>query len=389
MKTIRTILTLVCALAMTAASAAEPLSNSEVDARWRKTAIKVAGGGASPNVVTLLKAFHQALPTWVVGEVLDQNDHPAKGTKRNGSTLILASDEEDEMTIIIDPGNGYAEYSALTDVDQMSCCVWRRTNGHRIFAVSLYEQHDPVQHLLCWYDYDPQTQTMKAEQSPIDKYKKPFKDLEIGWSLPRKGTDFVIHEYYLFPDEANVDRVYSWDGMEHHFEKMTIGDFEFQYFGEDEWLKASEQGFTEMDIVDFDNSGHPVLCMKKEDDNWLAFGEFKGKMQTLAVNDEMNLLQGIFHVTPEQDAPWTEKDVVAVTRDFMHNTYYAVFQNGGIGYFVTDTPEEDDEGNVIGYTPKIKGYGAKDESIHIIHASKAGSVKLEPQWRKFEFRKSK
>ena len=120
MKTIRTVLTLVCALAMTAASAAEPLSNSEVDARWRKTAIKVAGGGASPNVVTLLKAFHQTLPTWVVGEVLDQNDHPAKGTKRNGSTLILESDEEDEMTIIIDPGNGYAEYSALTDVDQMS-----------------------------------------------------------------------------------------------------------------------------------------------------------------------------------------------------------------------------------------------------------------------------
>ena len=94
MKTIRTVLTLVCALAMTAASAAEPLSNSEVDARWRKTAIKVAGGGAAPNVVTLLKAFHQALPTWVVGEVLDQNDHPAKGTRRNGSTLILESDEE-------------------------------------------------------------------------------------------------------------------------------------------------------------------------------------------------------------------------------------------------------------------------------------------------------
>jgi hypothetical protein len=271
----------------------------------------------------------------------------------------------------------------------MSCCVWRRSNGHRIFAVSLYEQHDPVQHLLCWYDYDPQTQTMKAEQSPIDKYKKPFKNLEIGWSLPRKGTDFVIHEYYLFPDEAYVDRVYSWDGMEHHFEKMTIGDFEFQYFDEDEWNKASEKGFTEMDIGDFDNSGYPVLCMKKEDNNWIAFGEFKGKMLTLGVNDEMHSLEGIFHVAPEQDAPWTEKDVVAMTRDFLHNTYYAVFQNGSIGYFVTDAPEEDDEGNVIGYTPKIKGYGAEDESIHIINANKAGRVKLEPQWRKFEFRKSK
>ena len=170
---------------------------------------------------------------------------------------------------------------------------------------------------------------------------------------------------------------------------MTIGDFEFQYFDEDEWNKASEKGFTEMDIVDFDNSGYPVLCMKKEDNNWIAFGEFKGKMLTLGVNDEMHSLEGIFHVAPEQDAPWTEKDVVAMTRDFLHNTYYAVFQNGSIGYFVTDAPEEDDEGNVIGYTPKIKGYGAKDESIHIINANKAGRVKLEPQWRKFEFRKSK
>ena len=361
------------------------LSNSEVDARWRKTDIKVKNGGQAPNVVTLLRAFHQALPTWVVGEVLKQNDHPAKGTKRDGSVLILESDEEDEMTIIIDPVNGYAEYSSMTDIDQMSCCVWRRSNGHRIFAVSLYEQHDPVQHLLCWYDYDPQTQTMKAEKSPIDKYKKPFEKMDFSWSLPRKGSDFVITEYYYFPDEANVTQVFSWDGMEHHYAKTLIGDFKYQYFDDEDWYQASKQGFTEFDLVDLDNSGSPVICLKKDDINWLVLGEFRGEMQTVAVNDEMHQIEGFFHVKPEADAPWTEKDLVAYTSDFMHTHYYAILQEGSIGYFVTDEPETDDEGNTIGYTPKINGYGAKDESIHIIHASVADKVALKPQWRKFEF----
>ena len=379
---------LLCAVSLLVsltANATDMLSNSDVNARWRTTAISVKGGGQSPNVVTLLKAFHQALPTWVVGEVLSQNDLPAKGTKRSGSALTLKSDEEDELTIIIDPANGYAEYTALTDVDQMTCCMWRRTNGHRIFAVSLYEQHDPVQHLLCWYDYDPQTETMKAELSPVDLYKKPFSDLEIGWTLPRRGTDFVIHEYYSFPDEANVDLVYSWDGMEHHFAKTLIGDFEYQYFVDSDWQRASEQDFTEMAIVDLD--GSPVLCMKDADDNWLMFGEFKGRMQTIGVTDEMHRLQGIFHVQPEADAPWTAKDLVALTRDMMHICYYVVCRDGRISYFVTDEPQTDDEDVISGYTPTITGYGAKDESIHIIHASKAGKLKIEPQWRKFEFRK--
>ena len=382
----RLLLSMACLTAVLTADAVEMLMNSEVDARWRKTTIKVKNGGQSPNVVTLLRAFHQALPTWVVGEVLDQNDHPAKGTKRNGSVLLLEDHDNDDFDILIDPVNGYAEYASLTDVDQMSCCVWRRTNGHRIFAVSLYEQHDSVQNLLCWYDYDPQTQTLRPERSPVDKYKKPFKNMDFSWRLPRRGTDFVITEYYYFPDEANVTQVYGWDGMEHHHAKTLIGDFKFQYFGDGDWQQASEQGFTHFDLVDLDGSGSPVVCMKKDDDNyWLVFGQFRGGMQTVTVNDEMYQTEGFFHVKPEADAPWTAKDLVAFTSDFMHTHYYAILQDGGIGYFVTDEPETDDDGNTIGYTPSINGYGAKDESIHIIHASVADKVTLNPQWKPFEF----
>ena len=54
----RTLFIIVCLLAAITTYSAENLSNSEVDARWRKTPIKVKNGGQAPNVVTLLRAFH-------------------------------------------------------------------------------------------------------------------------------------------------------------------------------------------------------------------------------------------------------------------------------------------------------------------------------------------
>ena len=386
----RLLFSVACLSAVLTAGAVETLTNSEVDARWRKTTIKVRNGGQSPNVVTLLKAFHEALPTWVVGEVLKQNDHPAKGTRRDGSAVILDDHDDDDFRILIDIRNGYADYASVTDIDQMSCCVWRRTDGHRIFAVSLYEQHDPVQHLLCWYDYDPQTQTMRPERSPIDKYKKPFERMEFSWSLPMQGTDFDIHEYHHFPS-MTVTQVYGWDGMEHRHTKTQISDFRYQCFGEDDWLQASEQGFAEYALVDLDGSGSPSLCLRKpkddpqHSDNYVVLNEFRGEMQTVTVNDEMHQTEGFFHVKPEADAPWTAKDLVAFTSDFMHTHYYAILQDGSIGYFVTDEPETDDDGNDIGYKPRVNGYGAKDESIHIINASVADKVTLNPEWKPFEF----
>ena len=131
-------LSIIMLLTAIAMSAQKTLMNSEVNSQWRQKTISVKNGGQAPDVMTLLQAFHQALPTWVVGEVLKQQENPVSGTKRNGTTLLYENNEEDELRILIDPKNGYACYESLTDVDQMSCCVWRRSNGHRVFAISLY-----------------------------------------------------------------------------------------------------------------------------------------------------------------------------------------------------------------------------------------------------------
>ena len=373
------LLLIVIVLAVTINMAAQDdKSNSDVNNEWRNKPVVVKNGGATPNVVTLLRAFHQAMPTWVVGEVLKQNDKPGKGTRKSGSAMIWEDDSEGDYRILIDTKNGYADLSSMTDIDQMSCCVWRKTNGHRIFAVSLYEQHDPVQHLLCWYDYDPQTQTMTAAKSPMDHYKKPFGRMDIGWSLPMQGTDFIIREYCPFPD-ASLTQIYKWDGMEHRYSKTQISDFSFQCFGEGDWLKASEQGFKKYALVDLDNSGSPCLCLCKSEEepaNFVVLNGFKGKMQTVTVCDEADMLESIHHVVPETGKPWTSKDVVAYTSDFEHTHYYVVLQDGLIGYIVTSEPEGE---------PTKNGYGSKDESIDIIRAERGKIVSLDPQWKPFEF----
>lgn len=359
------------------------MSNSEVSQYWRSKSIKVTDGGATPDVMTLLKAFHQTLPTWVVGEVVKQEAQPAKGTRFDGNSSTY-EEEEGLLDIIIDRRNGYVGYLSPTDVDQVTACVWRKNNGHRIFAVSLYDQHDPVQNLLCWYDYDPQTQTLTPSKSPIDSYQKPFERMEFSWTLPRKGTDFIIHEYYFFPD-TDFTQVYSWDGETFHRSKTLIDDFCFQYFGEGDWIKAGTQGFTQYALVDIDHSGSPALCLKNND-NWIVVNEFRGKMQTVTVCDEATMLESMYHVVPEAGKPWTEKDVVVYTSDFEHVHYYVVLQNGSIGYIITSEPNYDEEeGRVTEYASHKNGYGAKDESIDIIHADRGEDIFIKPQWKPFSF----
>ena len=106
-KTILALTMLVCAISV---AAQDYLSNSEIDDQWRQKTIAVKNGGQTPDVVTLLKAFHQALPAWVVGEVLKQAAHPAKGTRQSGTASILEA--EDDYRILVDRRNGYVDLAS-------------------------------------------------------------------------------------------------------------------------------------------------------------------------------------------------------------------------------------------------------------------------------------
>ena len=89
-----TILSLILLTVAACMRAEVQLQNSEVNSQWRTKTISVKNGGQSPDVIKLLRAFNEALPTWVVGEVLKQADHPAKGTRQSGTasmTMVTAS----------------------------------------------------------------------------------------------------------------------------------------------------------------------------------------------------------------------------------------------------------------------------------------------------------
>ena len=373
------LISMVCLLGvMTTATAQEVKSNSDVAYLWEKKTIAVKGGGQTPDVMKLLKAFHNQFPTWVTEQVLRR-----AASLKDGEQYV----SDDDYRVLVDRRNGYVDLASETDIDQMQACVWKRKNGHRLFAVSLYDQHDPVPNVLCWYDYDPETETLKSERSPRDEFREQHPHAQLGWNLPLTGTDFELMEYDpLFP---NLTHVYTWDGMRHHEAKTRIEDFRYQCFADDDWLQASEQGFLSYALFDPTNCGSPILCLRKApaqelgEAEYALFAEFKGDMQMVGCDGMMYLLNDIFQPKPEDDAPWTKDDVVVYTSDFMHTHYYAVLDGNNVQYFVIDEPFEDEDQH--GYEPRIIGYGTDKESIHIVHASVAKKIAPTLRWHDFEF----
>ena len=65
------ILCLIGVLALTVSTEAqEYMTTTKLKAQWRKQPVKVTDGGQTPDVITLLKAFNEQYPTWVISEIL-------------------------------------------------------------------------------------------------------------------------------------------------------------------------------------------------------------------------------------------------------------------------------------------------------------------------------
>ena len=184
----RTILTRTFCLAalvlctLTAMAEENYVGNSDINAQWRKREIKVKGGSKAPSIMTLLKAFQGAMPTWSVGKVIKHGTQTPDGEQYQ---------DAEEWSVLVDRKQGYADLSSDTDCNQVQACLWRKKDGHRFFAVSLYEQHTMPQHVLCWYDYNPDTETLTPEESPVDAFldvqteefrKRAIAGGELGWS---------------------------------------------------------------------------------------------------------------------------------------------------------------------------------------------------------------
>ena len=190
----------------------QDLDMVKVGRGWASRPIKVPNGGKAPNIVTLMKAFNNVWHVYVVEGVLNCAKDP---------NFTKAVDEEYNSTTIVDRKNGYmCEDSGGTDSDYMEACVWRRNNGHRLLAVVLGGTCDPDIQVVCFYDYDPATQTLTPEESPVDTFKGTGSEY-VSYTLPHKGKDFIITEYLV--GEGSMKYVYTWDGQKpvfHHSETI-------------------------------------------------------------------------------------------------------------------------------------------------------------------------
>ena len=114
----KTLISLIMLTIAANIAAQDFLNNSEINSQWRQKTISVKNGGQTPDVVKLLRAFNEVMPTWTVSQVLKQADHPAKGTRQSGTAVIWDGEEEDDYRILIDRRNGYADLASQTDIDQ-------------------------------------------------------------------------------------------------------------------------------------------------------------------------------------------------------------------------------------------------------------------------------
>ena len=349
-------------------SAQNTLDNSEVNSQWCTKKISVKDGGQTPDVVTLLRAFHQALPTWAVSQVLKQADHPAKGTRQSGTAAIWDGEEEDDYRILIDRRNGYADLASQTDIDQTAASVWRKDNGHRIFALSLFQQHGNPQNVLCWYDYDPQTQTMTPEKSPLDDFKPSAKGAFVAYELPMTGTDFNIIEYY--PSLPAITHVYKWNRKQFLYNGVQMPDFEYKLAPDSKsTTRISESGyaFSHYCLIDPTDSGSPMMAfcnfVEGEIGDLMLIGEFKGNHVALGQKTRDGEKLNLFYAPEAQNG---NQQVAVVHRDMAGGLWYNILLGNLVQYVVCDLPNfaNPDEGRTVKITA---GFGSDDETTEIIN----------------------
>ena len=163
---------------------------------------KVIADVPTAGLGIMLERFDMTWPTAAVGDV-------CQVMQLGVSKKVL--DPDDGYTVEVDAKNGYVEsYTEGSDRQTMSACVWRRTDGHRLFAVVISQPVDPDMEIACFYDCDPQKMTLTPEREILDNIRPLFPTAYMSFILPRTGKDLIVSEY---SSGYTYKRIYKWDGM--------------------------------------------------------------------------------------------------------------------------------------------------------------------------------
>ena len=139
---------LVVSLLVTTASAQNEASATMLK-KLQSTKIK---GVKGEGIIPIFEAFNNKWETDAGNSILLKHRNP---TKFNATNI---PDNGPVIDVVIDQPNGYVSAdNGGGDGDYIEACIWKRTNGHRLFAVHLGDPVDPEIDLICFYDYNPAT----------------------------------------------------------------------------------------------------------------------------------------------------------------------------------------------------------------------------------------
>lgn len=354
-------------LALTYSAAAQDyLSNSELARQWRGKAITVKNTGQAANVVTLLEAFSKTWPVWSVSEVVKQALTPAPTTRTSGSASIY--DDEDDYRILVDKKNGYVDLSSEADIEQMEACLWRKSDGHSIFAVKTFMWEDPIARHLCWYDYDPSTHKLTPEGSPLDEFEPSCAGSIVGFFLPQKGTDFTISEYYDVLDSP-IKHIYHWDKLFFTSGVAQIPSFQFlPAVGSTHYSLLRPEGpWTHYALLDLTGEENPVFLLGQMEDGqftrYIMLAQFKTDICQIGEvspdGDEIT----VYQLPPSDD----NKRVAVRHRDMAGGYWYHILSGDRVEFVVSDLPDFQNWKGGKGRIVSVEaGFGTDDENTDIL-----------------------
>lgn len=236
----------------------------EIRAGWAK---KTITGVKSGNILPLLTAFNNIWRTAPGTAILKDGTNP--------------NAQDNEYHFVVDTPNGYVSAGELgDDGESIEACVWKRSNGHKLFAVVYTRYHGLVPHpIALFYDYNASRGTLTPEVDvPLTQFMPSYNDPSadmVHIHLPQKGKDVVVEEYmmnWLFP----IKHVYRWNGNEPVWAETTIGHYgKMEKLYNDSYAFENRIQFNKYALIDLDEDNNPELWLFSDNDDYQAIYSIK------------------------------------------------------------------------------------------------------------------
>ena len=194
-----------------AEGAAQKVTPEELEKKWKSLAIAVKGGGQTPDIVTLLKAFNGVWETQAVSALLSEASDPAF-TKSNNPEI------GSETAVDRENGSAWLE-AGDSDDDCMGAGVWKCDNGHLLLAVNVVttqtdHRNVAAHQALCCYDYDPKTEVMKPVENALTKLKPQLQNTVLRYKMPIAAGVMRIGEEDTTGENETKWHFLEWNGKD-------------------------------------------------------------------------------------------------------------------------------------------------------------------------------